>query len=34
MFYAIIHYQFKKSELKNVDKFGKGNSSSLKALLE
>ena len=33
MFYAIIDYQFKTSELKNVE-VGEVNSSTLKALLE
>ena len=34
MFYAIINYQFKTGELKNVEKLVKQrNSSSLKALL-
>ena len=34
MFYAIINYQFKTSELKNVENLVNGNSSSAKALLE
>ena len=33
MFYAIINYQFKTSELKNVE-VGEANSSRLKVLLE
>ena len=30
MFYAIIYYQFKTNQLKNVDEVGEANSSSLK----
>ena len=34
LFYAIINYQFKTSELKNVEKFVGAKSSMLKVLLE
>ena len=34
LFYVIVNYQFKTSELKNAEKFGGANSSSLKVLLE
>ena len=33
-FYAVVFYQFKTSELKNVENVGGANSSSLKVLLE
>ena len=33
MFYAIIYYQFKTSELNNVEKLAEKNSSSLKVLI-
>ena len=34
LFYALINHKFKTSELKNVGKVGKANSSSLKLLFE